>query len=496
MKNVLEYLNASAAAFPEKTAIADKEHSYTFNELQHISMRLAAVSALKECDNSPVGVFVERDADILVFFMAVLYSGNFYVPLDPEMPDAKLNMIVSNSGMKVILGLEKHTELIKKIESPVSFTVLSDAPEEEYDASAGKGDSDPLYMVYTSGSTGVPKGVLKSHRSVISYIDAYVDEFGFTSDDVIGNQTPFFFDASAKDIYLMLKTGAGMEILPTEYFMMPPTLIRYMNERKVTFISWVPSALSIIVQLNAFSAVVPETLKRVFFIGEVMPMKHLNKWIAALPDIEYVNLYGSSEVAGISCFFRVNRAFENDAALPMGKPLSNCKIYLLDGEEVVKEKGRIGELYVVSDSVALCYFGDPEKTEKAFVIKDFGSGPVRAFKSGDLAQYDENGDLVFASRSDFQIKHMGHRIVLVEIETIAGALDCIQRCCCLYDSVKSKIILFCTLSEVSELSSKEIKAMLTEKLSSYMVPNKVIILDEMPFNANNKIDRQKLKDLI
>ena len=131
-----------------------------------------------------------------------------------------------------------------------------------------------------------------------------------------------------------------------------------------------------------------------------------------------------------------------------------------------------------------------------FVIKDFGEGPVRAYKSGDLARYDERGDLVFASRSDFQIKHMGHRIELGEIETVAGSLEYIQRCACLYNDKKSRIVLFCQLTEGSSLTGNDIKAALTEKLSSYMVPNRVNILESLPYNANNKIDRVKLKEML
>ena len=497
MNNVLEYLEYAAETFADKTAIADKDHGYTFAQLKDKASHLAAAGKLADTTGQAIGVIIDRNADNLVYFMAVLYSGNFYVPLDPEMPAKKLNMIAENAEINVVLGGADQKPVADQIERETAYISIDDAPENDINLEGVTADPDaPLFMVYTSGSTGVPKGVLKSHRAVISFIEAYVERFGFTSDEVIGNQTPFFFDASAKDIYLMLKTGATMEILPTEYFAMPPSLIKYMNERQVTFISWVPSALSIVVQLNTFKAVLPTTLKKVFFIGEVMPMKHLNKWREALPDLQYVNLYGSTEIAGASCCYEVNRTFENDENLPMGKPLGNCRVYLLDGDTVVTEPGHMGELYIVTDAMALCYWKDTEKTEKCFVTKDFGEGPVRAYKSGDIAQMDEDGNLVFASRADFQIKHMGHRIELGEIETVAGSLDDIQRCACLYNDKKSRIVLFCQLVPGSEKDGNSIKAALTEKLSSYMVPNRVNILEELPYNANNKIDRVKLKEML
>ena len=209
-----------------------------------------------------------------------------------------------------------------------------------------------------------------------------------------------------------------------------------------------------------------------------------------------MNLYGSSEIAGICCYYEVQGEFQNDQTLPMGKALKNCKIYLLDKDGIVREPGRVGEMYLVSDALALEYYHDAEKTAASFQTRDFGEGEVRCFKTGDLAQYDEAGNLIFAARTDFQIKHMGHRIELGEIESVAGALPEIQRCCCLYNAPKRKITLFCQLTEGVELTGAQIRVILREKLSSYMVPGKVHILERLPINPNGKIDRQKLKAML
>lgn len=493
--NVLEYLEKSAIKNPDKQAIAYRDISYSYLKLLELSKKIGFTITKHGLQNKPIAVFAKRSVDTIVFFMAVLYSGNYYVPVDPDMPSEKISAIFKDADFSVVLGAEEHKAVADCIGYSGAFYTINDTADKMVEFPSVGGE-DPIYMVYTSGSTGKPKGVLKSHKAVIQYIEAYCKTFDFSNDEVIGNQTPFFFDASAKDIYLMLKLGCSMEILPSTLFTLPPELIDYLNQKKVTFASWVPTAISIVAQLNPFSMVKPETLKKVFFVGEVMPMKHLNKWRKALPDIQYVNLYGSSEIAGICCYYEVRGEFADDAVLPMGVPLDNCRIYLLDQDTIITESNRVGEMYLVSDSLALEYYHDPEKTATSFLYRDFGNGMVRCFKTGDLAQYDEKGNIVFAARTDSQIKHMGHRIELGEIETVANSLPEINRCCCLYNASKRKIVLFCELSPGVLLKGQEIRSLLKSKLSDYMVPGKVQLLDTIPLNQNGKIDRQKLKTLI
>ncbi len=498
MTNVLEYLEHAAALHPEKRAVAYGDEVYSYQELAELSKKIGACLLKEGVSKRPIGVIADRSITTLAFFFGVLYSGNFYVPIDPELAHPKLEAIIEDAQFSVILEQDKEKSVLE--ETCFSGKLITLHTCEQMDSTGMKlpvaGGSDPVYMVYTSGSTGKPKGVLKSHGAVISYIEAYTSTFDFSEDEIIGNQTPFFFDASAKDIYLMLKLGCTMEILPSSLFSLPPELIDYLNAKKVTFASWVPTALSLVAQLNPFSMVKPETLKKVFFVGEVMPMKHLNIWRRDMPNLQYVNLYGSSEIAGICCYYEVTGEFKNDQVLPMGKPLQNCKIYLLDKDEIVHEPNRVGEMYLVSDALALEYFHDPDKTAASFLMKDFGEGSVRCFKTGDLASYDEDGNLIFAARTDFQIKHMGHRIELGEIESVAGALPEVDRCCCLYNAPKRKIVLFCQLAEGVNLTGQNIRSILREQLSSYMVPGKVNVLDQLPINQNGKIDRQALKAML
>ena len=486
MRNLLEYLEKAAQFSPDKTAVADRENRWSFHALMRDARRLGQTLRERGVYGRAVGVFVDRGADALVMLLGVLYAGAYYVPLDPDMPAHKRSVIMEDAEMPLLVGREDRHNLAGEL----PLITLNDLTEKEA-ALPNCGGDDPACMIYTSGSTGKPKGVLKSHGAVISFVEAFADTFGITADDIIGNQTPFFFDASAKDIYLMLCTGATLEVLPSELFSFPVRLIEYLNQRRVSYICWVPTALAIVTQLNTFQAVMPETLKNVFFVGEVFPIKQLRKWREALPQLRYVNLYGSTELAGICCWYEVTH--DVDGALPMGKPLCNCRVFLISPDGgIITEPGVLGEVCIASPALATEYYRDPEKTAKQFVTMVLADGPARVLKSGDLAQYDENGDLVFSCRADFQIKHMGRRIELGEIEAAADALPEISRACCLYNEAKGRITLFCTLLD-KDWNAKQIRSALKEQLSDYMVPTKVVILEEMPLNANGKIDRVALK---
>ena len=335
------------------------------------------------------------------------------------------------------------------------------------------------------------------HRSVIDLVEAFADAFGFDEEMIHGNQAPFDFDVSVKDIYNAMRNGATVVVVPKKLFMLPKLLLEFLNEHNINTMIWAVSALRIVSDFKALDAV--ETMPKVRYImfsGEVMPVKALNYWMDNMPEPLYVNLYGPTEITCNCTYFVVDGKQDEWKALPIGKAFENTRILLLDEkrEKLVTKPGEVGELCVAGTSLALGYWNNPEKTRDAFIqdpsIKEYQS---LIYATGDMAYYDENGDLVFASRRDFQIKHMGHRIELGEIEVALNAIPFIETSCCLYDEARGKIVCF---YQSQSDDTRAIVKLLGEKLPKYMWPNIFKRYDKLPMNKNSKIDRVKLKEEI
>ena len=491
MKNIVEYLKYYAEHTPNKTAIISGDEYFSYSAVWSKVKALATAITDLHLVNKPIIVKVERNAETIFSFFGVLASGNYYVPVDSCITQEKFKSIIETSGAKHVFfasqssqGENEGCSGIKTLDfaSLVNAEINNKQFSAEFDNKfvLPCDENAPIYLIYTSGSTGEPKGVLKTHKNMLSFVDNFIATFGMDSREVIANQAPFSFDASAKDIYLALRVGATLVIPPKQLFLFPTKLIEYLNANKVTFICWVPSALTLIVRTKALTFVKPTTLKRIFFVGEVFQPKYLNVFLKELPDVEYYNLYGSTEIAGVCAYYKIGtqKLLAEDRAIPIGIALKNNIVYLDDGE-----------ICVISEQFALGYVNDAEKNAKVFTLNDQGQ---RVLRTGDFATYDEYGNLVFISRKDFQIKHMGYRIELQEIELAITALTYVSSSACVYDNVHEKIIAFVVLNEALADGIKILLTDIKAKLQLYMVPNKIVLLDDMPLNTNGKTDRQKL----
>lgn len=505
-RNVLEYLENSCEAFPDKIVFADDKSQITYREFVDQAKYLGAYLLEHELNgrrNAPIAVFIDRSIGSLVGFFASVYAGGFYVPVDRQMPAARIALILDTLNPAVILGEEKDQKILDRMERTEKLVAfggilgsagaLGKEQKTLLDGVRKRAlDTDPLYAIFTSGSTGVPKGVLVSHRSVIDLIDNFKEEFSFDESCIFGNQAPFDFDVSVKDIYSTIKNGATMYVIPKVMFSFPAKLIAFMNEKKINTIIWAVSALRIIENLNAFTGEIPHYLRTAMFSGEVMHNKVLNYWRKYLPQVRYVNLYGPTEITCNCTYYKVDRPFADEEVLPIGVPFANSGVFLLDGDRQVTEEKTAGEICIKGTSLALGYYNNPEKTAEAFCQNPLNTAyPERIYRTGDIGMYNENGELMFLSRKDDQIKHMGHRIELGEVEAAANSLDFLDAAVCIYDKEAGKIVMF---YQSEEPCDRELLKALGKKLPKYMFPNKLCHFEKLPLNKNNKIDRTYLRE--
>lgn len=506
MYNVLQMLEDTAVRMPEVCAVADPDSALTFAELHGAARR--AGTWLVNAGVRPrtaVAFFLEKSALAWATMLGAVYAGAFYSVIDVRQPEGRVHNMIAALQPTVVLtdaaNANRARELCGRMAeeaagTPPVIALITDVVAEPADDVTITGiraqatDCDPLYVNFTSGSTGTPKGVVVSHRSVIDFIAQFVDVFDFDATDIIANQAPFDFDVSVKDLYASLLVGATVQLIPREYFSVPTQLMDYLCERNVTSLCWAVSAMCFVSIMGGFDYRVPTAIRRVLFSGEVMPPKQLGVWQDALPHAHYVNLYGPTEITCNCTYFFIERRYESDETIPMGKAFANERVFLLDeNNHEVRAPGELGEVCVTGTTLALGYLGAPELTAAAFVqnpLESRWSEPM--YRTGDLARYDENGDLVYVSRKDHQIKHLGQRIELGDIEAAAHAVAGVERACCLYDSTRKRIKLY----YVGNIDRRGLKSELRDRLPQYMVPNNTRQLDEMPLNKNGKIDRAAL----
>ena len=497
--NVLQYMEEAVLRWPQKEAFCCEEYSLTFRQVYDQSRAIGSRLLAEGFYKAPVVVFMRKQPKTLAAFFGAIWAGCYYVPLDEEMPRHRIELIFRSLEPGMVICDETTRPVLQELAYEGKACLYEDLAYGEAGEAAlvavreKQIDTDPIYIVFTSGSTGVPKGVMACHRSVIDYIESLCEVMKFDHDTVFGNQTPLYFDACLKEVYPTLKYGATTHLIPRQLFMFPVKLVEYLNEKKINTVCWVVSALTMISSLRAFDKVRPEYLRTVAFASEVFPMKQFHIWKNVLPNARFINLYGPTEATGICCWYEVDREFGLDEVLPVGRPFRNTDILLLTEEDKEAAPGEQGEICVRGTCLTLGYFRDPERTAAAFVQNPLNKlYPERIYRTGDIGKYNYRGELMFLSRKDNQIKHMGHRIELGEIEVIAAMHEGVNAACCLFEPERKKIVLFYT----GDAASNQVSAYIKEKLPRYMVPHSVRLLETMPLTPNGKVDRNLLKSML
>ena len=495
-KNITCYLDKQAFKYPEKYIfIENDKNKITYKAFNKESQKIATnILKEKKLHNKPIAVFIDKSIDCLKSMFGIMYSGNFYCVFDVTSPKNRIDNIIETLKPELIITNDKNYSKISEYNYGIDILNISSlnySLDNKLLNSINRCDTDPAYVLFTSGSTGVPKGSVITHKSLISYIDWFKTAFNINSRTVFGNQTPFYFSMSVSDVYSTIVAGATLCIIPKINFSFPIKLMEYLNNYKINTIYWVPSALSIVANLGTFDYAKPNYLKKVLFAGEVMTMPQLNIWRKELPKITYANLFGPTETTDICTYYVVNRKFKDNETLPIGSAVEGAEIIMINEEGKEAANGEVGELYVKGSIVGNGYYNNPEKTNAAFVQNPLHNNyPDIVYKTGDIGKINKYGEIEYLGRKDYQIKHMGYRIELGEIETNINSLKGLTICACIYDDIKSNIVLF---YESNTLSEEDIIEYANQKLLKYMRPQKVVKLSKMPYNANGKIDRVKLK---
>lgn len=493
------FLERGALMHPAKVAVVDEVGSYTYGQLFGLVRSVGTALAKANVAGSPVIVFAEKGVPALATMLGTLAAGGFYVPVDSTVPALRAGLIAEVLGDPVVVADRACQSLAREVFSDRDVLVAEDLlggpiDSERLDAIARETvDTDPAYVLFTSGSTGTPKGVAVSHRAIVEFISTFVRTLEISSTEVLGNQAPFDFDVSVKDIYGSMAAGATLVVLPRRLFSSPAELVDALVTHRVTTLIWAVAALCLLSRLHGLEYGRLPLLRTVMFSGEVMPYEHLCRWRKHLPRARFVNLYGPTEVT-CNCTYHVLVPARSYAeGIPLGRPFPNRRVLLLDerGEPVAGE-GETGELYVGGSAIALGYVGDEERTRKAFVQRPGAAIlPETFYRTGDLARVGAGGELFFSGRADNQVKHLGHRVELEEIDAAFERQPGVERCRCVYDARRERI---CAFFE-GDAEASRLREGVARYLPAALVPGRIARVDAMPLTKNGKVDRARLLEL-
>ena len=500
--NVIDYFEkGSLLKCRDKVAIKEQSREVTFAELERYAKNCASLIVKRSTATSkPIPVFLPKSAANIVADIGILYSGNCYANLDIKSPPQRLKGMLQNLAPEIIVTSKALAETLAGMEiSADRLIFIEDAMVEQ--ASYDNGallkrleniiDTDPYCIIHTSGSTGIPKGVALNHRNTIDFVDWAFDRLKLDGTEVMASLAPIYFDAYTLEFCMMMAKGSTWVVVPDQFAMFPAKLIDFLVTQPINFIFWVPTVMVNIANLDLLAKVNLEKLKKVFFIGEVFPTRHLNYWRRHLPQAMFVNLYGPIEITVACTYYICDRPLSDDEKLPVGFPCANTAILILNEQNQLAKVDEPGEICVRGSSLALGYWNNPERTAKGFIQNPLHSHyPEPIYRTGDLGYWNARGEIMFLGRRDFQIKHQGYRIELGEIEHAVLQVDGIRNCCVVYSQEKKEITLFYECDK--ELTPAFVRERLSPLIPKYMLPTVFNWMELMPRNPNGKIDRAKL----
>ncbi|MBB4661668.1 amino acid adenylation domain-containing protein [Conexibacter arvalis] len=511
----------AAEARGEAVALAMGDERLAYAELETLSDRLAAQLADRGVARGDrVGLLIPKRPSAIVAMHAVLKAGAAYVPLDAESPPQRLARIVSAAEPSMLLAVPEAAGRLEGLAGELALPPVGSVEADRIVGADGaplgvfaRGDwdspaavapgvrvdpSEPAHLLFTSGSTGAPKGVVITHAMVLAFVDWAVREFGTKPSDRISGHPPLHFDLSTFDIYATFAAGAELHLVPPSLSVDPRALARFIRERELTQWFSVPSVLTYMAKFDAVEQDDFPALERLLWCGEVLPTPVLCHWMRKLPHVRFTNLYGPTE-ATIASSHHTLPSIPADETLPVpiGVACDGEELLVLDERLAPVPPGEIGDLYIAGVGLSPGYWRDEEKTRAAFLPDPrTPGGEGRIYRTGDLARVDDDGVVHFLGRADSQIKSRGYRIELGEIESALNAVAGVRECAIVgVDAGGFEGTAICAAYVGSDgLGPPQLRGALASALPSYMLPARWLALDVLPKNQNGKIDRPALRE--
>jgi len=516
------WVTQHADAGPDATAIVSGTEVVSYGQLERSSNQLAHLLQDAGCKKGDrICIIMPKSPNAILSMIGILKAGCLHVPVDASSPAARIRQVLDSCENRWILAAGTAAPLLdelladEQLRTRISVGWLDAAPpaSKNFQPAFKRADiaaapatplaqqctrEDGSHILFTSGSTGVPKGVVITHSNVMTFVAWALKHFSIDRTDRLSGHTPFHFDLSTFDIFGTLTAGAQLHLVPSEAALLPPKLVEFIRKSELTQWFSVPSVLNYLAKFDALRDVEFPALRRVLWCGEVLPTPALIYWMQHLPKIPFTNLYGPTEATIASSYYDVPSCPENaKASIPIGKPCDGEGLLVLDDKLQPLPPREIGDLYIAGAGLSPGYWRDPAKTAAAF-IQDPRNANRRLYRTGDLAWLGEDGLVYFVGRADTQIKVRGYRIELGEIETALNSVGTLQECavvavqnenfggwmiCCAY-----------VVREGEDANPNSLREHLKKLIPNYMFPVRWIGYDALPKNANGKTDRPRLKE--
>jgi amino acid adenylation domain-containing protein len=508
-----QLLTKSAKAYPHKPAVWARGRSITYRELDERSNQLAQLLRQRGLEKGDrVGLFFPKSVESIVSMLGVLKAGGVYVPLDPQAPPDRIGYIIANCGIQILITTaERLAVLAPETVSALECCILAEGEGNggdliawsqlaEYPASHAPQvtlvETDLAYILYTSGSTGHPKGVMLTHRNALTFVEWCAQEFHVCSEDHLSNHAPLHFDLSVFDIYNALEAGATVYLITEELALFPASLANFIETQALTIWYSVPSALMLLLLYGGVTAEKLKSLRVILFAGEVFPIKYLRRLAEVSTTSDLYNLYGPTET-NVCTYYKVERErLAGFSTLPIGIACANTECFSVTPDGQLAKPGEAGELYVRGPSVTNGYWADPEKTNRMVVPNDFQkNGDEKMYRTGDIVTVGDDGNYYFQGRRDSQIKSRGYRIELGEIESALLSHPNVREAAVLAipdELIGNRIRAVVVPYVPGTLAILELQQYCASRIPKYMIPEIIDLCGELPKTSTGKIDRVKL----